>query len=673
MSRKLLCLAMALVLAAWAVSCPAKENTAKQPGKTQQHHQTLAKSLDALADGLIGDLSPGQVKNIAVFDPTGPGKGINGFSIYLVEQINRRLTSASSASKYLPAAANLGGLLGTKYFAKVLERRQLYEIISQQRIEFSTHYDQGTVTPLGKKVGVDGLVFLTIHDVGDSLLISAKLDSVATGQMLSGSEVTITKTPLVKAMLDQTPTANLTVLVDPPINGAEIKLGDKTLPAEPTGSVFSGTCQGMRNLLVTAPCAEPYRLSFYLAGDRTMNVHIEPKRTQLHLVVKPSDAKVLLDSKDTLTLDATGSVITTLPAGRHTIVVMTQEKEPLTRIIDLGCSPRTVSIDMERGKKKLNLAVSPPDANVSLNGEAITLGSGGKWQDEVYQGTYNLVASAPGYEQLKKAVNVDRDLALSLALKPLQYELSIGFQPKNATVLLDGMPMAAAGQFKASGKVAPGNHELTVQAHGYKTVDKAVDINGDTELSFELEPLPIKLEMAAICEDGAGQIKPLQNGDTLHSNQNYALSLRPNIDAWVYVFQLDSRGAFTQIFPNHQISPLSNPLKAGSWSWLPSPNSWLYLDNNTGKEKIFIVVARQDDEVLAGLAEELRKATGGSQSKMMAATRGLAKELRSRGVAGVRPAQPARMNHSGRAFENANSVINSCGAGEVYTLEFDHR
>lgn len=71
---------------------------------------------------------------MAVLDPVGPGKHLSEFSSYLTDKLIQRFVA-------------LGAFTG------VLERRRLHDILVQQQLELSAHFDPKTVAPLGKKLG----------------------------------------------------------------------------------------------------------------------------------------------------------------------------------------------------------------------------------------------------------------------------------------------------------------------------------------------------------------------------------------------------------------------------------------------------------------------------------------------------------------------------------------
>jgi|GEM_PF-2396786 len=86
------------------------------------------------------------------------------------------------------------------------------------------------------------------------------------------------------------------------------------------------------------------------------------------------------------------------------------------------------------------------------------------------------------------------------------------------------------------------------------------------------------------------EVLDLFDGQTLTSRDNYSISFIPDQTCHVYVFQKDSHGKMTTLFPNPEFSEKSNPVSAAELYRLPG-NDWLYLDENKGKEEIIALAS----------------------------------------------------------------------------------
>ena len=55
---------------------------------------------------------------------------------------------------------------------------------------------------------------------------------------------------------------------------------------------------------------------------------------------------------------------------------------------------------------------------------------------------------------------------------------------------------------------------------------------------------------------------------------------------FLYVFQWDTSGGMSVIFPNREYSNATNPLRAGTAYRFPTAPGWLYLDDTSGIETV---------------------------------------------------------------------------------------
>lgn len=83
------------------------------------------------------------------------------------------------------------------------------------------------------------------------------------------------------------------------------------------------------------------------------------------------------------------------------------------------------------------------------------------------------------------------------------------------------------------------------------------------------------------------------------SEDNFCIELVPLEDGYLYIYQIDSHGQFYWLFPNPEVSPLGNPVKAGKTYRLPGTKGscsgngqWLGLDEEPGTEEVFLIASR---------------------------------------------------------------------------------
>lgn len=642
----------------------------------------LDRGMDRLAQGLVKDLAPGRVDKVAVLDPQGPGRGLTALSVLVVEELNSRLAEAkgtvSAKAEEGSGRHYLGRVVGwfkkrrqAKVFKAVLERRRLYEIIVQQRMELSTHFDRDTVSPLGRKMGVDALVFTTIRDLGDRLEVHSSLVGVEKGDIICGSKVEIAKDQRVMRLLSQRPTAQVRVRIPPRLIGAWVRLDDMSREPRAGQVVFRKVAQGLHTLVVGAPCHQDYTLRFYLAGDRELKVEPEPLRTPLYLVVNPPRAKVVIDGRHQVELDQAGAGSLELAAGMHTITATAPGKPLFTRRVWLCDSSLTVPVDLKRGKVELTVRVSPPRARASLDGAPIPLDDQGRWKGEVYPGPHTLAAFAPHHRAASLPLNLERSSQARLSLTPLRYPLTIAFQPAGARLELDGKPLAVQGG-EARLEVAAGKHLLRVTAPCHRPYQAELRVQGPTRHELRLEQDPLRVDFGVVYEDPEGRVRALEPGGVLTSDDNYAISFRASGPAYIYIFQVDSSGQVFRLFPNPTYSPEHNPVRPGLTHWLPPRDHWLFLDQTVGRECIYLIFSCRPDRELEELHQRLNNAVG--QTAKDDAGRRLLAAIKTRGPAPMtRPGRRRVVKQGSRVFEVVEKTLKAAGGQGVYSLCFRHR
>ena len=647
----------------------------------------LDQALDQLAADLVEGLPLHKVERVAVLDPRGPGDDVSEFGVFLVEEMNRRLTLLKAGQRMLESkpekdsgyftvkAPNPDGksslsLSKIKVFKSVVERRRLYDLIQQKRIEFKDVFDPETMAPVGKMVGVDGLVFLTVRDLGPELLVSARLVSAVEGVILTGGKALIEKDDPIKVMLTRQPGADVLVMVDPPREGVSIWLAGKEKSLKKESVTFKDTPQGIQTLIVKAPCFETCKLPFYLTCNRSFNIKLEPKRTVLQVSVNPADAKVLVDGGKAIPLDAQGTGSITLPAGVHALTASAKGYPAFSRTFELSRPALTLPIDLEKTKQKVCIAVYPEQAEAFWDGERVALDADGRFTALVHQGPHTLRARAKNHIPQTMPVKVDRDLNLNLSLAAKKHPFEVRFTPPEAVVELDGRVLPVSSPQVAFARITAGAHTLQVRAPGYDEFKKDIEIPNIARQEVKLAKRPLRLEFAAIYEQ-QGRIRNLVQGARLYSNGNYAVAVKALENAYVYVFQIDGLGKVSQLFPDPLFKEHENPVQPGAWHWMPPKSHWAYLDDAKGMERIYFLASRRPSPELENLQSSLLLA----KDELMLASLGkdLVEQVSMRGRAGVRPAGKIKVTPKGKVFEAAGRVIESCGAEWVYVLEFEHK
>lgn len=120
-----------------------------------------------------------------------------------------------------------------------------------------------------------------------------------------------------------------------------------------------------------------------------------------------------------------------------------------------------------------------------------------------------------------------------------------------------------------------------------------------------------------------GRLRDILSGMVLTSGDNYFVSFVPTKRCYVYVFQFDSQGSVTQLFPNGHFGKESNPVSAGKVYRVPGNiRDWLFPDGKNRKKEIVLLSYQEPLADLADLHRDLRalKGLAGSAIKKQAAS-----------------------------------------------------
>jgi len=90
----------------------------------------------------------------------------------------------------------------------------------------------------------------------------------------------------------------------------------------------------------------------------------------------------------------------------------------------------------------------------------------------------------------------------------------------------------------------------------------------------------------------SGMRFPSERKVSLTSRDGYGLRFRVRQPGWVYVFEMDSRGQLALLFPSSRFQTGDNPVAKRDYI-IPSDKSFFHLDENAGRETVYVVFARE--------------------------------------------------------------------------------
>lgn len=116
-----------------------------------------------------------------------------------------------------------------------------------------------------------------------------------------------------------------------------------------------------------------------------------------------------------------------------------------------------------------------------------------------------------------------------------------------------------------------------------------------------LHGLPVNTSAGIVCQQS--ESRQFTSETTLHSGDCYRITFTPKDDAYTYIFQIDATGTAYRVFPLEEFSGVvirkRNPVRKGRQYVIPAQDKWFILDENTGKETIYVLTFQQRQEQLA--------------------------------------------------------------------------
>lgn len=177
---------------------------------------------------------------------------------------------------------------------------------------------------------------------------------------------------------------------------------------------------------------------------------------------------------------------------------------------------------------------------------------------------------------------------------------------------------------------------------------------------------------------GQGPARPLKDGSVLRSGDSYKISVKPDMDCYLYVFQADSSGQLFQLFPLDTFNgvPLHiyNPLARKKQYIIPAPDKSFVLDNRAGRERIYIIASVDRNPELERLCSELKNTQDTDREGR--ANDNLQQYLAQRQqVATAADSQktPISWQETGDMFSVMSQRLERLSKETVYVMEFNHR
>jgi len=197
------------------------------------------------------------------------------------------------------------------------------------------------------------------------------------------------------------------------------------------------------------------------------------------------------------------------------------------------------------------------------------------------------------------------------------------------------------------------------------------------------KPVSIKAAFSYNSNQGFSAPKILTPGSVLHSGDYYKITVKPDEDCYLYIFQADSAGNFVRLFPmksfNGKVVDNFNPLTGGQAYSIPGESQSFSLDNNTGTERIYFVALKEPSHALENLNSMLMYSKTRSQSQRQMANQRIKSyfnELRGPGsIENSKNNTPLQIiwGETGQEFSIIDKKFDNFSRDNVRILEFFHQ
>ena len=170
----------------------------------------------------------------------------------------------------------------------------------------------------------------------------------------------------------------------------------------------------------------------------------------------------------------------------------------------------------------------------------------------------------------------------------------------------------------------------------------------------------------------------IKKGDFVFSKDYYKIVFQPDRDCYVYIFQVDSCGKVTQLFPMIQYKDIIlnnvNPVEKNKKYVLPGKKHRFQFDHNRGTERMYFIITDYQDTKLESLYESLKNSYSSKNKKKYEEK--LKKEfVKTRGLLDIvsDPDEVISWDDEGNIFTTIDQKLNNIGKNNVNILEFYHR
>ncbi len=263
----------------------------------------------------------------------------------------------------------------------------------------------------------------------------------------------------------------LTVKTDP--HDAQIRFLNSDLKFEQRMQLQPGKYR----ISVDKPGWHSMEQSFEItSSDLSLRFSISQKKYRLYVAASPSGSKIrLLGHKQPFSQNML------LPAGKYKLEVSKAGFHTKVESIEIIDEDLSVNIEMGVVNYRLTVIANPADVRISFVNSKRKF----KQKIQLLPGKYKIRVSKPGWHSAEQSFEItNRNLALNVAIKQIQYRLNVTVNPSGSKVRLTNYKEP----FGQNMLLPIGEYRIEASKKGYRTKSRTVTIrNSDVVTRVNLE------------------------------------------------------------------------------------------------------------------------------------------------------------------------------------------
>jgi hypothetical protein len=128
-------------------------------------------------------------------------------------------------------------------------------------------------------------------------------------------------------------------------------------------------------------------------------------------------------------------------------------------------------------------------------------------------------------------------------------------------------------------------------------------------------------------QSGTYEVDSSEPAPELSSTDQYALKMRPKGETFLYVFQWDTLGNISVLFPNSEVSEVGNPVAGNSDFRIPPTPGWFAVEKDSSIETIGLLASAERWEKVETYVDSLTSGTGAQKTGALIRLQALFEDL----------------------------------------------